>query len=209
MRSKFLQTAIAGLLLSASTAASAGTIDIDFLVDGDTYTQPWSISNNSTDGVLLESFVFDLRPLNTYCYDLSSSDCNSSLGVAFSAVNGSASTGFVNATVTDEPGGLAHNDFLKIDFNDFGQGETFQWDIDVDSTANSTVYGNELIGSTAYAQMSDGNTYFGSLEAIVGNSDASRFVISSVVSTDVPEPTTLAIFALGIMGLGARRIKNK
>lgn len=57
--------------------------------------------------------------------------------------------------------------------------------------------------------MSDGNTYFGSLEAIAGNSDASRFVISSVVSTDVPEPTTLAIFALGIMGLGARRIKNK
>ena len=209
MKFKFLQAAVTGLALSVSSVASAGVIDIDFLVDGDTYTQPWAISNNSTDGVLLESFVFDLRPLNTYCYDISRNDCNSSYGVNFQSVSGSGATGFLAANVTDEPGGPNNKDFLQINFNDFGQGETFTWDIDVDSTANSTVYGNELIGSTAYAQMSDGNTYFGSLEAIAGNSDASRFVISSVVSTDVPEPTTLAIFALGIMGLGARRIKNK
>lgn len=208
MKFKFLQTAIAGLMLSVSSAASAGVIDIDFIVDGNTFSQPWSVSNNSTDNVLLESFVFDLRPLSTYCYDIDSSDCNSSAGVAFTPDSGSAATGFVNATVTNEPGGLNYYDFLQINFSDFGQGETFSWDIDVDSTNHVSVYGNELIGSTAYAQMSDGNTYFGSLEAIVGNSDASRFVISSVIATDVPEPTTLAIFALGLMGLASRRVKK-
>jgi hypothetical protein len=217
MKLKFLQAAVAGLILSVSSIANAGIIDIDFTIDGDTYSDPWTISNNSTDGVLLESFVFDLRPIATYCYDTGLvSGCRGSTGPNFSPVSGDIETGFINAIVTNEVGGLDFNDFLQINFFDFGFGDTFSWSLDVDSSASVSVYGNELIGSTVYAQMSDGNVYYGNLETIAGNSDASRFVISHVsdkqlkdIIHDVPEPSTLAIFALGIMGLATRRFKKQ
>lgn len=215
MKLKFLHSAAAGLMLSVSSLANAGIIDIDFTVDGNTFTQPWSVTNNSTDGVLLESFVFDLRPLSTYCYDINDGlGCrgNSNIGIEFSPASGALATGYVNSTVTNEAGGLDFYDFLQINFNDFGFGETFSWSLDVDSLSNAGVYGNELIGSAVYAKMSDGKVYYGNLEAIPGNSDASRFVISQVsdkLPNDVPEPSTLAIFALGIIGLAARRFLKK
>jgi len=214
MKLNLLQAVAAGMIMFACSNAQAGIIDIDFTVDGDTYTAPWKITNNSTDGILLESFVFDLRPLTTYCYDIDDFDCRPSASTPFSTYSGGAATGFVDASVTNIAGGPDYYDFLQINFSDFGFGETFSWLLDVDSMANATVYGNELIGSMAYAQMSDGKVYYGSLEAIPGNSDASRFVISSVsdqdlgdIVTDIPEPSTLAILSLGLMGL-VRRVKS-
>ena len=204
---KLLYTLTAGILLLVTSLANAASIDIDFTVDGDTYTQPWSITNNSTNGILLESFVFDLRPLLTYCYDLDSSDCNSSAGTLFSANSGATSTGYVNSVVSNEPGGVDFNDVLEMNFNDFGEGETFSWLIDVDSLNDFSVFGNELIGSTAYATMSNGRVYFGTLEGIIGNDDASRFVISDSYNVSVSEPATLVLFGLGLMAFGARRLR--
>jgi hypothetical protein len=205
MKLKFLLAAAAGLILSVSSVANAGIIDIDFIIGGNTYTEPWSVTNNSTDGLELESFVLDLRQLSTYCFDIdSSSGCDTTGGQAFTPNSGVIATDYVNYTLTNEAGGIDFLDFLQINFNDFGFGETFSWLIDVDSLSTPTVSGNDLIGSAVNVRMSDGNVYYGNLVAVDGNSGASRFEISQV-----PEPSTLAILALGIMGFAARRFKKQ
>ena len=207
MKFKLLYTLIAGLMLSISSYSNASLIDVDFTVDGDTWLKPWSITNNSTNGVEIDKFIFDLRPLMTYCFDISGTDCNQSSGTMFTPDSGTAATGYDSYLLSDEPGGLANHDFLEINFDDFGLGETFQWLIDVDALSGSTVYGNELIGSDAWVYMSDGNAYFGNLVAVAGNSDASTFEISETYRIAVSEPDTLLILGLGLMAFGARRLR--
>jgi hypothetical protein len=53
------------------------------------------------------------------------------------------------------------------------------------------------------------NSRFYSTESIVANVQDVHFPNSNVPQLAVPEPSTLAIFALGLMGLASRRFKNK
>ncbi|MBA6290865.1 PEP-CTERM sorting domain-containing protein [Colwellia sp. MB3u-70] len=87
---------------------------------------------------------------------------------------------------------------------------SFTWDVD----SNSSFIGNALsfralaLNPGGSNGALDGVGYFSPL----GNGflvDYSEPVNKQVISSSVPEPTTLAIFALGFMGLASRRFKRK
>jgi hypothetical protein len=58
---------------------------------------------------------------------------------------------------------------LDISFTNFTVSKTFIWDIDVDSTSAVSVFGNNLIGATAFVDFSDGQRLIGSLVGVAGN----------------------------------------
>jgi hypothetical protein len=103
-----------------------------------------------------------------------------------------------------------------LNFTNFNAAGAFQWRIDVDPITNDpgrsvTVFGNNLIGATAFVDFSNGLTAFGTLLAVPGSPLASAFTVTSVVVTPgVPEPSTWAMMLIGFAGLAyaTRRRRN-
>ena len=154
---------------SGTTGGSAG---LTFIVDGDTFTQPFSITNSSTAGIFVTDFTLDLAPAG-FVYDTVGTGATPFTPQAGSDVT----TGLLPVTVPDG------SSLLDLDFNDFDPGETFSWAIDVDPpTGNATVNGDELIGATATIDFSDGTRLVGFLMAVTGNPDAAEFTVTEVTT---------------------------
>lgn len=192
---------MAASLLSVSPAQAAGVLT--FLIDGDTFTQPFSITNNSTMGETVVGFGFDLTGTG-YIFDTVDlgPPGNNTAGVPFTPVGGTGvSTGLIGAPVVADGA-----TFFQIGFGAFGVGETFQFDIDVDpaGVGSPTVLGNQLIGATIFADFSNGLRGTGQLVAVPGNPDASQFVITTFtpIPPAVPEPATWAMLILGFGAVG-------
>mgnify|MGYP000331898566 CR=1 FL=1 len=194
-------------ILGFSGVASA-VPSLTFIIDGDTFSQPYAITNSSTAGERVVRFQLDLSTIapRSFCYDtVDNANCNSgsvNAGVAFAATGGTgASTGLVGAPVVADATKL-----LDISFNNFDAGETFEWVIDVDEAngviADQTVSGNELIGATALVDFSDGQRLTGVLAAVPGNDLASQFTVTGTGPIPIPEPTSLALLGLGLGALG-------
>ncbi len=121
--------------------------------------------------------------------------------------------GFISYSAIDAPGGIDSLDFLTVEFGNFGAGKSFSWRIDVDDNPDGSVYGNDLIGALFLVEMSDGLTYQGILEAVVGNSDASQLRIIGVSdttideSTEITEPGFIFTFASLMLAFSLRRRK--
>ena len=92
------------------------------------------------------------------------------------------------------------------------------------TTAIVNVFGLDQLGNTIYStqlNLTNAPTFFNfgwdNIYGIswdpIGNSDSNNIAIDnfsfSEVSQDVPEPSTLAIFALGMIGLASRRFKKQ
>ncbi len=191
---------------------------LSFMIDGDTAFESFSISNNSTTGQLVTGFHLDITSTGT-CFDVTDLPADACPGNAanglleFAAKDGSdVITGLLPPSVSD---GDTILDFL---FTDFDPGESFIWDLDVDSVGggtNGTVLGNQLIGATAWVDFSNGDRLFGTLGGVQGNSDASAFSVvgelrlQPVVDPDpVPLPSTLPMIALAILGLRMGKRKS-
>ncbi|MGY0311704.1 PEP-CTERM sorting domain-containing protein [Alteromonas macleodii] len=214
-KNKGFLKAFAILATMFSFNANAAFIDIDFTIDGNTWDNPFTVQNNSSAGLDITQFALDLRPNsdNFLCFDEAVNSCHTSGGLNFKSV-GSDDVGFLSYSVVDAVGGIDAGDFLSVAFNGFSSGESFSWLIDVDDNPDGSVFGNDLIGSLFYVEMSDGITYQGVIEAIAGNDDAGQMILKGVSATtianaitSVPEPSSIMLF--GGLLLALTRIKRK
>ncbi|MFN9745027.1 MAG: hypothetical protein ACK57B_05215 [Betaproteobacteria bacterium] len=188
-----------GLAVSAASAAPS----LLFVIDGDTFTQPFSITNNSTAGERVTRFQLDIAPAGMVWDPVNGGPpFNGTTGVPFTPVGGDAAlTGLVPTA-----GPVDGATLLDIAFTDFDPLETFRWFLDIDGATGDpvTVRGNQLIGSLATIDFSDGQRLQGVLSAVPGNSDASRFVVTGItVTPSVPVPGSLALAGLALAALGA------
>jgi hypothetical protein len=205
-------TALAGLAACAMAIAAPAQADgsLFFLIDGDTFTQPFSITNNSTAGETVLGFGFNLAGTG-YVFDPDNAGPpgNGTNGTPFTPQGGSdVTTGLINpVNVVDG------STFFSMAFNGFNVGETFSWLLDVDpadpNAPSPTVLGNNLIGASIYVDFSNGLRGTGFLQAVAGNDDASQLVITTFTPTPgVPEPATWAMMILGF-GLAGGMLRNR
>jgi PEP-CTERM motif len=197
-----LSGALATMALATPAYADGG---LTFLIDGDTFSLPFTITNTSTAG---ESVVgFGISLIAPFGFDTVNGGFGIDNSTAFAPQGGTdVATGYTGpASFAD---GVTSIDFT---FTDFAVGESFVWLIDVDNPQFATVFGNELIGSTGYADFSNGLRGLGVFEAVVGNDDAAQFVIRTFTpSPGVPEPAAWAMMlgGFGLIGAAMRRRKD-
>ena len=205
------------LTLALFSNANAAPI-LTFLIDGDTFQNDFSISNDSTDGEKITGFQLDLRTAdNRICFDLDgngddsiSDSCNAgNPGLSFVERSGGSDTGLISSSVIDAVGSLDAFDFLEVLFSDFGPGEEFSWAIDIDTFnggRNGGINGRQMIGSTVTVDFSSGIRASGRLTAVDGNFDASAFIVESITDiTEASAPATIVLFGLGLVGLSFAR----
>lgn len=204
--------ALGGILASLTLAAPAHADgNLFFLIDGDTFTQPFSITNNSTAGERVLGFGFDLAGTGVVFdpEDLGPPG-NNTAGTPFTPQGGSdVTTGLVNpVNVVDG------STFFQMAFTDFQVGETFSWLLDVDPSdpnASPTIFGNQLIGATVWVDFSNGLRGTGLIEAVPGNGDAGQlFIRTFTPSPGVPEPAAWAMMlgGFGLVGASMRRRRH-
>lgn len=209
----FLTKSAAAAALVLAGGAAHAVPSFSFIIDGNTFSQPFSFTNTSTAGETLTRFGFTLP--SGFCFDTddpnSSAGCNSSGGVDFMAVGGSGTTTGLVAV----PNILSGDTVLDIMFSDFQSGETFSFDIDVDAAppGSVTVTGNQLAGTMAFADFSDGQRVFGTFGLVSGNPDASAFSSTGIIDTPPPVPLPaglpLILTAFGAFGyLRMRKAKK-
>lgn len=197
-----LSGALASMALATPAYANGG---LTFLIDGDTFSLPFTITNTSTAGEKVTGFGISL--IAPFGFDTVNGGFGIDNSTAFAPQGGTeVATGYTGpASFADGSTSIAFT------FNNFDVGESFVWLIDVDNPAFATVFGNQLIGSTGYADFSNGLRGLGVFEAVVGNDDAAQFVIKTLTpSPGVPEPAAWAMMlgGFGIVGAAMRRRKD-
>ncbi|MEP3481103.1 MAG: PKD domain-containing protein [Fuerstiella sp.] len=159
--------------------------DVSFRAEGDTFVQPFELTNNATDGQLLESFEFDLRSLGLVF------DPSVATGQPFNAVNGSGALTGATSVLSE------NNQVLTVNFTDFQPGETLEFVIDVDvaplvlgdDPIDFSTFGRDLIGADVLfrfgAGTSSGPTSIAG--SLIGDADvfnASQFVQGAGSASD-------------------------
>lgn len=195
---------LAGLAVGLAAQAAMAVPSLTFIIDGDTFNTPFSITNSSDAGEKIVRFQLNLGGTG-YVFDTVTGGApgNGSAGTAFQASGGTGATTGLQNTADPVDGGTVLDKF----FTGFDAGETFSWLIDVDPAdpqVGATVFGNSLIGASIFIDFNDGQRLSGALFAVPNNSDASQFQATGITQTpnDLPEPASMALVGLAL-GAGA------
>jgi len=219
-----LRQTIAAAGLFVASAASFATPSAWFVVDGDTFTTQFRITNTSDDHEQITSLSFVLP--NGFVFDTTTSDPLNQ-GAAFrSAINAylldpTRSTIPVNDRTSTgiDLGFSAFNGAPESQFSCNGDCR-YGWTVDVDavggtaSNGDSRVLSNQLFGARISVAFSDGTVLGGLLGACAADGVALRRCTSTGIAAywsdfgtgaaggTTPEPGSLALAGLALMGLG-------
>lgn len=142
-----------GLRIANNVIGNEPGADVLFRANGDTFVQPFQLSNNGVDGEQLLQFRLDLTPLGLV-FDQGTD------GQPFTVTAGSG------VTQAETVASLSDNDqILTVDFTDFTPGETLLFVIDVDIAPDplgappipAAIFGNDLIGANVDFTFDPGN----------------------------------------------------
>lgn len=204
MNMKMLKVAIAGLFLSVSGFANAGLIDIN---SGNYWGTTGGVSSGrgiafeALDDFSISSIGIEAA-LNAQTFEV----------VIWSSTNGHQVNSILHSGSQAFGDTLLGWNDIAIDFTfDLGSFYAVQWRplSSNSSWADSLVYYND----SSLPKIIDGK--FNLIDGFAGHnaSSFSNFLHPSlrvnINSTDIPEPSTIAIFALSIMGLTTRKFKKR
>lgn len=142
-----------GLRIANNVVGNEPGADVLFRANGDTFVQPFQLTNNGLDGEQLQQFTLDLTPLGLV-FDQGLD------GQPFTVTAGS------DVTQAEVVSSLTNNDqVLVVDITDFTPGETLLFVIDVDVAPDplggtpipAAVFGNDLIGANVQFNFDAGN----------------------------------------------------
>ena len=170
-------TNLDGLTIRDNNFGTGAPVSVDFVVDGDTFNEPFTITNTSEVGRSLQRVTIDLGPTGLKFDD------DPTTGRPFDPVPPSdLVTGLGNFQLNPE------KTVLEIPFSEFDSGEVFQWLIDLDLVdpnnplgpgIATSVSGDDLIGAIVTLNFSGGNTLVGTMVGDSSRPDISRFVPGS------------------------------
>lgn len=188
------------LAIGASATPAMAQASLTFQITGDTFNEPFTITNNSSPGIRITAFGITL--ITPYGFDTVDGGFGND-PVPFAPIGGTAATTGYTGPASFADG----SNSLAFTFNNFDPGESFRWNIDVDrSSTVLTVTGRDLIGSTGYADFGNGLRGTGTFVGL--GSTGSQFQINAFAPTpSVPEPATWAMMigGFGLVGTAMRR----
>ncbi|MFN5433374.1 MAG: beta strand repeat-containing protein, partial [Planctomyces sp.] len=158
---------------NAVTAGSAAGADVQFRAEGDTFIQPFQLTNTSVRGDLLQTFVFDLRDIGLVF------DPDPVTGKPFTAVNNTGTVTGVSGSVLSN-----NNQTLTVTFADFNPGETLQFLLDIDLVGNipASIFGNQLIGAGVTFNYTQNKQITGQMAGDPDRQSGSQFLPGAVVA---------------------------
>ena len=219
MNIKMLKAAAAGLILSTSTFANAGLIAF-------TDEASWLAAVGSVDGTIDFNDISSDTSINesTYEYDffnISESGAGS-FRLDTMPGNSSSGTGIDNTTFLSMVGATSGSSNMSITFDVSLEAlafDTYNYDCGNDNS-NIAINGVSL-GATPtsggcpsgtlgfFGVIATGGSVISSLNFLpVRTSGTYNGFDNFQYSTSIPEPTTVAIFGLALMGLASRRFKR-
>jgi hypothetical protein len=196
---------------------SAATIGGSVTFTGGVYSS-WNINfNSSMPNVQLNSATITLP--SGYFWDTTAAAPGSLTWQAFAATGGTAASTGLNSVTPSTAAAQNGANSLTLGFSDFFAGETFSFDIDVDSTPPggcsgllaflcvaaqaldaSVVDGNEIAGTLISLTFS-GQGYDPVVLTTTLTSWGGNFAGGSFEGTIVPEPSTFALLGSAAAGL--------
>ena len=162
-----------GLTISGNQVGAAEGADVSFRVAGDTFVQPFVLTNNARQGEVLQTFVLDLSDIGLVF------DVDPVTGKPFTPVgNSDAITGLQSAVVSN------NNQTLTLTFSDFSPGESmlFGIDIDIAPAVPASIFGDDLIGADVQVNFSGNKSVAGQMTGDPNQVSASQFIVSAGVA---------------------------
>ena len=211
------------LLPAICLFAAANTIQASSAVTGSAlfdsgpfgFFGAWTINFTSTDPAFkLASVNFNMSPTSVFL-DTTLAAPGALLSADFLPISGGAATGY--SSITPNTAGLRNGaTAYTLNFNDFGTGESFRYELDVDKCSSqtftcSTVNGADIAGASVTFNFGAFGQAYSKTVAFTDNTATSRndFDAIASMSAEVPEPGTWGLVGSTLVGLGLLRRKRQ